>query len=149
MLQNIDDESTTGRLKSNNFEGLNTRNLEASQQHPTCRSRCPTRATISVSGNSDSGIQGMAPNSAREPARASNGNGTGANAAPAPASDDVLPIGPPSGLSSIPTQYIQEQSLRQMLKNIGYDEAREDTYRLKGVQLIDTVRQSLQLLVTS
>ncbi|KAK3318849.1 hypothetical protein B0H66DRAFT_575482 [Apodospora peruviana] len=89
----------------------------------------------------------MAPNSAREPARASNGNGTGANAAPAPASDDVLPIGPPSGLSSIPTQYIQEQSLRQMLKNIGYDEAREDTYRLKGVQLIDTVRQSLQLPV--
>ncbi|KAK0636463.1 hypothetical protein B0T17DRAFT_485189 [Bombardia bombarda] len=82
----------------------------------------------------------MAPYSSKdqEPAPATNG----------PASDDTaLPIGPPSGLSSIPTQYIQEQSLRQMLRNIGYDEAREDNYRLKGVQLIDSVRQSLQLPV--
>ncbi|KAK0715213.1 C-terminal domain kinase-like protein [Lasiosphaeris hirsuta] len=64
-----------------------------------------------------------------------------------PIPDDALPIGPQSGLSSIPTQYIEEQSIQQMLRNIGYDEAREDSYRLKGVQLIDSVRQSLQLPV--
>lgn len=57
------------------------------------------------------------------------------------------PVGPPSGLSSIPTQYTSEQTLRQMLKSIGYDEAREDGYRLKGIQLINTVRQSLHLYV--
>lgn len=34
-----------------------------------------------------------------------------------------------------------------MLKSIGNDEAREDGYRLKGIQLIDSVRQSLQLCV--
>lgn len=62
-----------------------------------------------------------------------------------PASEDVTPIGPPSGLSTIPTRHVPEQSLRQMLKSINYDEAREDTYRLKGVQLIDSVRESLQL----
>lgn len=33
------------------------------------------------------------------------------------------------------------------MKSIGCDEAREDTYRLKGVQLIDNVRESLQLWV--
>jgi len=33
------------------------------------------------------------------------------------------------------------------MKQIGYDEAREDGYRLKGIQLIDSVRQSLQLPV--
>ncbi len=71
------------------------------------------------------------------PAPASNG----------PSSDNANPIGPPSGLSAIPTQYSSEQTLRQMLKSIGYDEAREDGYRLKGIQLIDSVRQSLQLYV--
>ncbi|KAK3687443.1 hypothetical protein B0T22DRAFT_439074 [Podospora appendiculata] len=80
----------------------------------------------------------MASHAAKEPAPTSNGPAAG---------DAQPPLGPDSGLSSIPTQYIQEQSLRQMLKNIGYDEAREDNYRLKGVQLIDSVRQSLKLPV--
>lgn len=57
------------------------------------------------------------------------------------------PAGPPSGLSVIPSQYNSEQGLRQSLKHIGYDEAREDGYRLKGIQLIDSVRRSLQLFV--
>ncbi|KAK4145938.1 uncharacterized protein C8A04DRAFT_10118 [Dichotomopilus funicola] len=57
------------------------------------------------------------------------------------------PAGPPSGLSVIPSQYNSEQGLRQSLKHIGYDEAREDGYRLKGIQLIDSVRRSLQLPV--
>ncbi|KAK3935431.1 CTD kinase subunit beta [Diplogelasinospora grovesii] len=65
----------------------------------------------------------------------------------APAPDDSNPIGPPSGISSIPTLYLSEQLLRQKLRNIGYDEAREDTYRLRGVQLIDNVRETLQLPV--
>jgi CTD kinase subunit beta len=33
------------------------------------------------------------------------------------------------------------------MKHIGYDETREDGYRLKGIQLIDSVRQSLHLCV--
>ncbi|KAH8880265.1 cyclin-like protein [Thozetella sp. PMI_491] len=57
------------------------------------------------------------------------------------------PLGPPSGIFSIPTQYICAQSVKQQLQSIGYDEAREDNYRLKGVQLIDNVRLSLQLPV--
>ncbi|KAK4110188.1 cyclin-like protein [Canariomyces notabilis] len=79
----------------------------------------------------------MAPQSAKVPAMASNGS----------ALDDSNPGGPPSGLSAIRTQYTSEQSVRQMLKNTGYDEAREDGYRLKGIQLIDSVRESLQLPV--
>jgi hypothetical protein len=81
----------------------------------------------------------MAPQPDQSPAPAVNGT----------TAEEHPPIGPPSGLSVIRTQYSSEQSLRQMLKNIGYDEAREDTLRLKGVQLIDTVRQSLQLYVRS
>ncbi|EAQ87657.1 hypothetical protein CHGG_04276 [Chaetomium globosum CBS 148.51] len=60
---------------------------------------------------------------------------------------DDLPVGPPSGLSAIPSQYNSEQGLRQSMKQIAYDEAREDGYRLKGIQLIDGVRQGLQLPV--
>ena len=62
-----------------------------------------------------------------------------------PTPEPAHPIGPPTGIFSIPTQYICEQNLKQQLRNIGYDEAREDNYRLKGVQLIDNVRESLQL----
>ncbi|KAK4044123.1 hypothetical protein C8A01DRAFT_12474 [Parachaetomium inaequale] len=79
----------------------------------------------------------MAPQPAKPAAPASRG------AAPA----DNNPVGPPSGLSAIPSQYNSEQGLRQSMKQIGYDEAREDGYRLKGIQLIDSVRQSLQLPV--
>ncbi|GAB1319396.1 RNA polymerase II C-terminal domain kinase beta subunit [Madurella fahalii] len=79
----------------------------------------------------------MAPQAAKPAGPTSNG----------PVPDDSNPVGPPSGLSAIPTQYTSEQTLRQMLKSIGYDEAREDGYRLKGIHLINTVRQSLHLPV--
>lgn len=59
--------------------------------------------------------------------------------------DEPPSLGPPSGLSGIPTQFNTEQDIRQVMKSIGCDEAREDTYHLKGVQLIDNVRESLQL----
>lgn len=81
----------------------------------------------------------MAPQAPKPAAPATNGQ----------APEDANPIGPPSGLSAIPTQYTSEQTLRQMLKSIGYDEAREDGYRLKGVQLINAVRQRLRLYVCS
>lgn len=61
--------------------------------------------------------------------------------------EEPLPIGPQSGLSFIPTQFIHEQRVRQMLLGVGYNEAQEDQLRMKGVQLIDNVRQSLQLCV--
>ncbi|KAK4151015.1 hypothetical protein C8A00DRAFT_17539 [Chaetomidium leptoderma] len=79
----------------------------------------------------------MAPQSTKAPGHAGSG----------PRPDDSNPVGPPSGLSAIPSQYSSEQGLRQSMKQIGYDEAREDGYRLKGIQLIDGVRQSLQLPV--
>ncbi|KAK4097962.1 cyclin-like protein [Parathielavia hyrcaniae] len=63
------------------------------------------------------------------------------------AADGSHPVGPPSGLLAIPSQYSLEQRLRQSMKHAGHDEAREDGYRLKGIQLIDSVRQSLQLPV--
>ncbi|KAM7210587.1 hypothetical protein V8F06_014029 [Rhypophila decipiens] len=61
--------------------------------------------------------------------------------------EEPLPIGPQSGLSFIPTQFIHEQRVRQMLLNVGCNETQEDQLRIKGVQLIDNVRQSLQLPV--
>lgn len=61
--------------------------------------------------------------------------------------DDPNKFGPPSGLSSIRTQYTSEQRLQQQLKSISYDVAREDSYRIKGIQLIDNVREALQLSV--
>ncbi|KAK4176950.1 putative C-type cyclin [Triangularia setosa] len=81
----------------------------------------------------------MAPSAANSTAPATNGQST----APAPADD--VPIGPVTGLSEIATQYISEQTLRQMLKAIAYEEAKDDHYRIRGVQLIDNVRESLQL----
>ncbi|EGO59298.1 hypothetical protein NEUTE1DRAFT_60578 [Neurospora tetrasperma FGSC 2508] len=77
----------------------------------------------------------MAPSIPTEPASKRNGVND----------HEVVPIGPSPGLSSNPPRYISEQTLQQMLKSIGYDEAREDAYRLKGVQLIDSVRQSISL----
>lgn len=82
----------------------------------------------------------MAPSIPTEPA--SKRNGANVN------DHEVVPIGPSPGLSSNPPRYISEQTLQQMLKSIAYDEAREDAYRLKGVQLIDSVRQSISLCGT-
>lgn len=79
----------------------------------------------------------MAPSAANPTAPATNGQ----SAAPA---DDV-PIGPVTGLSGMATQYISEQTLQQRLKAIAYEEAKDDHYRIRGVQLIDNVREALQL----
>ncbi|KAK4640812.1 RNA polymerase II C-terminal domain kinase beta subunit [Podospora bellae-mahoneyi] len=79
----------------------------------------------------------MAPSAANPTAPAANGQ----SAAPA---DDV-PIGPVTGLSDMATQYISEQTLQQRLKAIAYEEAKDDHYRIRGVQLIDNVREALQL----
>lgn len=55
--------------------------------------------------------------------------------------------GPNPGAVSVACQYTQEQQLRRMQRDNGCDPSREDSYRLQGVQLIDTVRESLQLWV--
>ncbi|KJZ77083.1 hypothetical protein HIM_03404 [Hirsutella minnesotensis 3608] len=56
-------------------------------------------------------------------------------------------IGPHPGFISSSNQYSAEIKLRRMLKDNGCDPAREDTYRLQGVQLIDNVREHLLLPV--
>ncbi|POR34028.1 CTD kinase subunit beta [Tolypocladium paradoxum] len=56
-------------------------------------------------------------------------------------------IGPHPGFISSSNQYGSEIKLRRMLKDNGCDPAREDNYRLQGVQLIDNVREHLQLPV--
>ncbi|KND92119.1 CTD kinase subunit beta, partial [Tolypocladium ophioglossoides CBS 100239] len=67
-----------------------------------------------------------------------------ANGDPAPA---PAKIGPHPGFISSSNQYSSEIKLRRMLKDNGCDPAREDNYRLQGVQLIDNVREHLQLPV--
>ncbi|KAK0726426.1 hypothetical protein B0T21DRAFT_293612 [Apiosordaria backusii] len=76
----------------------------------------------------------MAPSTAK-PAAPTAPATNGQSVATAPADD--VPIGPVTGLSEIATQYISEQTLRQMLKAIAYEEAKDDHYRIRGVQLID------------
>lgn len=56
-------------------------------------------------------------------------------------------IGPHPGYISSSSQYVSEQRLRKMLRDNGCDPAREEHYRLQGVQLIDNVRLYLQLYV--
>jgi len=71
----------------------------------------------------------------------------------APAAKEPKPVaelhppakGPHPGYVSVANQYTLEQRLRRMQKEIGCDPSREDTYRLQGVQLIENVRESLQL----
>lgn len=67
---------------------------------------------------------------------------------PPPPVEEQPPVkGPYPGLVSVACQYTQEQQLRRMQRDKGCDPSREDSYRLQGVQLIDTVRESLQLPV--
>ncbi|EHK20686.1 uncharacterized protein TRIVIDRAFT_192615 [Trichoderma virens Gv29-8] len=69
-------------------------------------------------------------------------------ALPAASNGDAAPrIGPHPGYISSSNQYASELKIRRMLKENGCDPAREDNYRLQGVQLIDTVRQHLNLPV--
>lgn len=90
-------------------------------------------------------------------------------ASSAPAADPAEPIGPHPGKITSSNQYTSESTLRAHLRSLAappagpatstspttpkpppaatlpIDPAREDTYRLQGVQLIDSVRERLQL----
>ncbi|KID95940.1 C-type cyclin, partial [Metarhizium majus ARSEF 297] len=72
-----------------------------------------------------------------------------ADPAPAAANGDshAARIGPHPGFISSSNQYSSEIKIRRMLKDNGCDPAREDNYRLQGVQLINNVRENLQLPV--
>jgi CTD kinase subunit beta len=65
--------------------------------------------------------------------------------APPTPSDPSAPKGPNAGNITVGHQYIFEQNVRLMLRENGCDPAREDSYRIQGVQLIDNVREALQL----
>ncbi|KFH40439.1 CTD kinase subunit beta-like protein [Hapsidospora chrysogenum ATCC 11550] len=56
-------------------------------------------------------------------------------------------IGPHPGLIKSSNQYTPEDRIRRLLVENGSDPAREDNNRLQGVQLLDAVRQQLQLPV--
>ncbi|KAG5978174.1 hypothetical protein E4U55_006315 [Claviceps digitariae] len=77
------------------------------------------------------------------------GPGPAKAAAPSATNGVTAParIGPHPGFISSSNQYSSEIKIRRMLKDNGCDPAREDTYRLQGVQLIDNVREHLQLPV--
>ncbi|KAG5986865.1 hypothetical protein E4U43_005323, partial [Claviceps pusilla] len=75
------------------------------------------------------------------PAKAAAPSATATNGITAPA----VRIGPHPGFISSSNQYSSEIKIRRMLKDNGCDPAREDNYRLQGVQLIDNVREHLQL----
>ncbi|TQN74084.1 CTD kinase subunit beta [Colletotrichum shisoi] len=64
---------------------------------------------------------------------------------PAPASEPAAPKGPHPGHIQVACQYTSEQRLRRMLRDNKSDPAREDNYRLQGVQLIDNVRNMLRV----
>ncbi|KAI1334467.1 hypothetical protein F5Y15DRAFT_401550 [Xylariaceae sp. FL0016] len=54
-------------------------------------------------------------------------------------------VGPRIGALKVGRQYIYELTIRRKLANVGGDVARETSYRLQGIQLIDEVRNHLQL----
>jgi CTD kinase subunit beta len=56
-------------------------------------------------------------------------------------------VGPHPGRVKVPRQYFLEQEIRQMLVERAIDPAKEDRYRLEGVQLIHSLRQSIKLCV--
>lgn len=74
--------------------------------------------------------------------------GVAGDGAPAATANGDARVGPHPGFISSSNQYSAEIKLRRMLKDNGCDPAREDTYRLQGVQLIDNVREHLQLCVS-
>lgn len=69
-----------------------------------------------------------------QPAAAPNGNAT-------------PKVGPHPGFISSSNQYSTETRIRRMFRSNGCDPAREDNYRLQGVQLIENVREHLKLYV--
>lgn len=94
----------------------------------------PSRATLGRPNvqNFVSKKKIMAPSVSDQPPSATNG-------------DTVPKIGPHPGFISSSNQYTTELRLRRMLKDNGCDPARQDSYRLQGVQLIENVRAYLQL----
>lgn len=65
---------------------------------------------------------------------------------PPPAPEESLPPrGPNPGNLNVSNQYTFEQDIRRLQKEYGCDPAREDSYRIQGVQLIESVRQALRL----
>lgn len=67
------------------------------------------------------------------------------NSAPAP--EPAAAKGPHPGHMQVSCQFTSEQRLRRMLRDNKSDPAREDSYRLQGVQLIDNVRTMLRVYV--
>ncbi|TQV92692.1 cyclin [Cordyceps javanica] len=67
--------------------------------------------------------------------------------APANGATTKAKVGPHPGFISSSNQYSSETRIRRMFRHNGCDPAREDNYRLQGVQLIDNVRQQLKLPV--
>lgn len=55
------------------------------------------------------------------------------------------PAGPNPGGLKVSHQYLLEQRIRKKLDRHGADLAREIRFRLEGVQLIDSVREKVQL----
>lgn len=65
--------------------------------------------------------------------------------APAPLTAPNGQPGPHPSFIEVAKPYIFQQKVEAYLAAIGMAEAKEDSIRLQGVQLIDTVRRSLQL----
>ncbi|KAK1980716.1 C-type cyclin [Colletotrichum cereale] len=70
-----------------------------------------------------------------------------ANSTPMPTPEPAASKGPHPGHIQVACQYTSEQRLRRMLRDNKSDPAREDNYRLQGVQLIDNVRTMLHVPV--
>lgn len=70
-----------------------------------------------------------------------------APAAPAANGHTAPKVGPHPGFISSSNQYSSETRIRRMFRANGCDPAREDNYRLQGVQLIENVREHLKLYV--
>ena len=100
-------------------------------------------------GLAKSGVKIGSPNANAPAAVEMAPTGPRAAAVPKPAvpvAEEHPPVkGPHPGYISIANQYTLEQKLRRMQKENGCDPSREDSYRLQGVQLIENVRESLQL----
>ncbi|OHE97298.1 C-type cyclin [Colletotrichum orchidophilum] len=82
----------------------------------------------------------MAPSGPKAQSAAATNNST-----TAPASEPAAPKGPHPGHMQVSCQFTSEQRLRRMLRDNKSDPAREDNYRLQGVQLIDNVRTMLRV----
>ncbi|GJC78390.1 CTD kinase subunit beta [Colletotrichum liriopes] len=72
-------------------------------------------------------------------------NAVATNSTPTPAAEPAALKGPHPGHIQVACQYTSEQRLRRMLRDNKSDPAREDNYRLQGVQLIDNVRTMLHV----